>query len=353
MTEPLQEESIEENVIGGAPLEDESAASDGSTKMTPGERLRREKAAAAARKAAIKTKVREDQESSVISATPRAPKAVDFDKTEAGRAVNKTATWLEKNRMAIAGGALALVAVVALVVFLSTRSMNASTETGVALYEGVHAASGVVQAAGETTEETRAQVFDTVAARNTAAAAGFAKVHDGAPAGWARLSEARIALESGNFAEAETKFDAVYRGYASNAYLAAQALEGVAISREQQNNFNGAIEKYQALATFSNGRYRASGEYGVARIKVRRGQGQDRTEARTSLRELVDRLHNEQRAENASREFASPFTLSQAETLLRVLDPTATPPSSPGLDGMSQEQLQQLLQRLGQGQGQQ
>jgi tetratricopeptide (TPR) repeat protein len=338
---------------------------------SPGARLAAAKAAKAAVKAA-KKQARRDEAGVGQSAAER--EAQDREQTRSeedvlkdsplGRAATRAGEWTAQNRqMAMGAAAVAAIALVGWLGWSMWTAREAAAAGGL-LAEALRISSAQIVAADaapathDDHDEDAAPTFETIAARNEAALAAYRRVvseHAGSrAAAWARLGEGRTLFAQGDNAGARTAYQAAFDTSGDESVVAWQALEGVGATYEAESDWAHATSTYERLSSLADHAYQSVASYHLARMHAASG---DEAAALTAFRELVDTL----REEGEEGEPPFPYVLAQADQRLRELDPSAAgagphlggggaPDEGGGggnpLEGLSPEEIQQLIQRL-------
>lgn len=298
---------------------------------TPGARLAAQKAAKAARKA---SKRGHDGEMVEEKALEKAALAT---------------AWYSGHRNAIWIGLLAVSAVVAGIVFWNHQTTTAVRVGGTGLWEGVETAMAQIRPAGTSTADVEGQSFDSIEARakrateQFRAAAGAAKSPEGAAV--AELGVASALLDSGDFAGARSAFEKAKSQAGENALVRVRAIEGIAFSYEGEKAWDKADAQYTELRTVDFPRAAELADYHHARVLLAKGE---RDKAKDALKKLVDALAAEQQKSADERGPDATFVKNQAEARLAEIDPSLVKRSGSfgGGGGISQEELQRLLEQM-------
>jgi tetratricopeptide (TPR) repeat protein len=335
-----EEDSGEEGEDGEEEAEPAAAksaadAADKPTKMTPGERLAAAKARKAKKKAQKRGRQAELVEGRVLKQAERA------------------SSWAAENRNLLIA-ALVVVAVVAVGgTWWWVESKAQAAAAAGSLWDAVEASRADIRPEGNTSEDPDddREVFESREAQAEAMlerAAETASEHQGVPAtGWARLLEGRAALELGRHDDARSAFERALAEGSEDSELAAAALEGIAFAYEGEEEWDSAKERFEELRRLEGGAYENLADYHLARIHIAKGEND---EAKELLRALVERLEDPEEEDEDAPELS--YVSSQAQVRLMELDPSAVPTSAGsyqgggGLDSMSPEEIQQLIQKL-------
>lgn len=317
-------------------------------KMTAGARVAAAKAAKAAQKAVKKQTYAEERAAQTNAPAPSPDEEEDpveqIRESPLGQATVRAQEWVSGNQGLVVG-ALA-VAAIALLGWFGYRAMNDSTAVaaGALLEEAVEISRAEIRDEGEEADDEDGRSYASVAERNEAALAAYRRVLADASgtsaAGWARLGEGRLLLESGEPGDARQAFEAAIASHGADPIIAMRAYEGVGFTYEAEENWDEARESFERIRGLQNGEYAAVADYNIARVRLATG---DDVGAQTALEELVDGL----REDAASGEPAFPYVLAQAQTLLRELDPSsASGASAPTLGaGASEEEIMEMIRR--------
>ncbi len=236
-------------------------------------------------------------------------------------------------------------------VWWSSQQRAHASEAATALWDAVEASRGDVRPEGNASDDPDddREVFESHEAQTEAVAeraAEAANDHVGTEAGqWARLAEGRAALDLGHYDDAREAFEKALADGGDDSTLAAAALEGIAFSYEGEQEWDHAKERYDELARLADGAYRNLADYHLARVLLAKGENEEAKELLTSL---VERLNDPDDHDSPEMTYVS----SQAQIRLMQLDPSAVPSSAGsfqgggGLDNMSPEQIQRIMQQL-------
>jgi len=366
--------SDDESSSESAPATATPTTTAAAKKASAGARLAAAKAAKAAAKAA-KKQARRDEAG--VSQAMAQREAEDRARTQSaedvlkesplGRAATRAGEWTQQNQQLAMG--VAAVAVAALIGWVGWTwySGSQAAAAGALLSDALEISSAEIVAEGATHEaaahddgdEDDAPTYESIDARNTAALAAYRRVSSEYPgsdaAAWARLGEGRTLLSQHEYADARTAYQAAFDQSGDESVVAWQALEGIGATYEAESDWEHATSTYERLASLADHAYESVANYHLARMHAASG---DESAALTSFRELVDTL----RESGSSGEPPFPYVLTQADQRLRELDPSAagagpTPHVGagsdvpPGLDGLTPEQIQELLRRFQQEQG--
>jgi tetratricopeptide (TPR) repeat protein len=328
---------------------------------TAGARLAARKAAKAARKAA------------------KRGRGADQVEAEALKRATVAADWAQTHRRTILIGigvlAVGLVGFWGYMHHVQTTGQAASS----ALWGAVETADAEIRVgdAPPADADDEEKTFATVTARAEAALEAYRKVnrdHGGTlSASWATLGEASALYELGKWAEARDKFERAYRQVgADDIAITWAALEGIVFTYEAEEKWDDALGKLEELGQASGGRFKDFADYHRARIQMAKG---DTTAAKETLQTLLERLRS---PENAKEVGQLSGLMSSAEVRLGEIDPSTMtrrapgglppgfgPPGfgvPPGMGGPPgggfggtsedvQRQIQELLQKMGQGGG--
>lgn len=340
-------------------------------RMSAGARLAAAKAAKAAMKSAKKQARRDEQGATQSAAEREAQDLAEVKSAEdllkespLGRAASRAGEWTQTHRqlaMGVAGAAAVLLVGWLGWTFWTTTQANAA---GALLSEALEISSAEIVSADDAAssdddaDDDDAPTFESAEARNTAALAAYRRVSSeyasSDAAAWARLGEGRVLLEQGQYADARTAYQAAFDTSGDETVVAWQALEGIGATYEAESDWEHATSTYERLAALADHAYESVANYHLARMRAASG---DESGALASFRELVDAL----REEGDEGEPPFPYVLSQADQRLRELDPSAAgagPRLGGGgdgaegeeggnpLEGMTPEQIQELIQRL-------
>jgi len=319
-------------------------------KLSAGARVAAAKAAKAAQKAVKKQSYAEERASQTNAPAPNAEEEEDpveqIRESPLGQATVRAQEWVSLNKGLVIG--VLGVAALALVGWFGYRAMNDSSAVaaGALLQEAVEISRAEVRDEGEEASEDddAPRSYASVAERSEAALTAYRRVlaeaGDTGAAGWARLGEGRLLLDSGEPADARQAFEAAIASHGSDPVIAMRAYEGVGFTYEAEENWDEARESFERIRGLENGEYAAVADYNLARVRLATG---DDVGAQTALEELVDGL----REDAASGEPAFPYVLAQAQTLLRELDPSsASGASAPTLGaGASEEEIMEMIRR--------
>lgn len=333
-----------------------------------GARLAAAKAAKAAAKAAKKQARRDEAGAGQSVAEREAEERAEVQSAEdvlkespLGRAATRAGEWTQANRQLAMG--IAAVAVVALVGWLGFTYYTTSqaSAAGTLLADALRISSAEIVSADDepagdddADDDDDAPTFESVDDRNAAALTAYRSVSSQYPsspaAAWARLGEGRTLLAQGEYADARTAYQAAFDASDDESVIAWQALEGIGATYEAEQDWEHATSTYERLAALADHAYESVANYHLARMHAASG---DEAAALTAFRELVDTL----RSTDEEGEPPFPYVLAQADQRLRELDPSAAgagprigggdegeAPS--GLDGLTPEQIQELIQRL-------
>ena len=305
-----------------------------------GDRLAAAKAAKAARKAAERGKQAELLEDAALQ---QAAVATD---------------WFEQNRQMLMVGIGAILVAGVSIFAWSTISTSSARASSSALNEATQTA--IAQIVAEPEEGDTRETYPTATARAEAALPKYRAViaeHAGTTAAtWARLGEAVVLGQQGDHAGAQQAFSSVLSEQVSPA-VEARATEGLAFALEAQENYSDAKARFEDLRRIDNGAHSILADYHIARMHL---VMDEEIEGKEKLRAVLDALQ----AEDAPD---LPYVRDQAELRLMAIDSSLVQrPSAGGMPGLglggggaggapgqgiSQEQLQELLRRAKQGQG--
>lgn len=383
MTDEDERDDSTDDGADAAPAQDDSDASPPSAASTSSEpttgksqsasagaRLAAAKAAKAAAKAA-KKQARRDEAGTSQSAAEReaedqaqAQSAEDVLKgSPLGRAATRAGEWTQAHRQLALGvlgvAAIALVGWLGWTYWSGTQAASAGALLADALV--ISGAEIVAPDADHATSDDAEHADDvpTYASRddrNAAALTAYRRVSSEYPsstaATFARLGEGRTLLAQHEYADARTAYEAAFDSSGDETVVAWQALEGIGASYEAESDWEHATATYERLAALADHAYQSAANYHLARMHAAAG---DESAALSSFRELVDTL----REEGDEGEPPFPYVLAQADQRLRELDPSAAGAGPTihgggpeeegggnGLDGLSPEQIQELIQRL-------
>jgi tetratricopeptide (TPR) repeat protein len=320
-------------------------------KLTAGARVAAAKAAKAAQKAVKKQTYAEERASQTNAPAPTVPdEEVDpveqIRESPLGQATVRAQEWVSGNQGLVLG--VLAVAALAIVGWFGYQAMNDSSAVaaGSLLEEAVEISRAEIRDEDEeaSDEADAPRSYASVAERTEAALTAYRRVLSeagGTPAaGWARLGEGRLLLDSGEPSDARDAFEAAIASHGSDPVVAMRAYEGVGFTYEAEENWDEARESFERIRGLQNGEYAAIADYNLARVRLATG---DDVGAQTALEELVDGL----REDAASGEPAFPYVLAQAQTLLRELDPSsASGAEAPTLGaGASEEEIMEMIRR--------
>jgi tetratricopeptide (TPR) repeat protein len=201
-------------------------------------------------------------------------------------------------------------------------------------------------AGGEEEDAEEELSFETAGARATESLKRFEMaVEDqgGSAIGLMSLVGAAAShLELGEVDEAIQKYEQFLEeiGSGKDAWLRANALQGLGHALEQAGKLDDARARYQELAEQSEGRVKLFARYDEARIAQLQG---DRTAAAGILKEVIDSITEDGEYDRLD------FLFIEAGERLKVLDPEADVPSLPGggfggLEGVDPALLQKFLE---------
>ncbi len=343
-----------------APTTAASRAAATAKAKTAGARIAAAKAAKAAKKAVKKAELKEERAAQLRTPEP-APTAeqeeedaVEQIKESAlGQAAIHAQDWAKSNEKIVYG--VLGVAALALVGWFGYSYVNESNAVaaGAALDEAVRISRAEIREEGEdepSAEDEDEVSFATVEERSTAALEAYRRVisqHGSTDAaGWARLGEARLLLESGEAEDARGAFQAAIASHGADPVVAMRAYEGIGFTYEEEENWEEARESFERIRDLDNGAYAAVADYNLARVRLATG---DEVGAQTALEALVDSIRES--SDSAEPEF--PYVLAQAQTLLRELDPSsADGAEAPALGaGASEEEIMEMIRRAMEGRG--
>ncbi len=344
-----EDDGDEDDAPAPAPAAAAPATKSKPKKMTAGARVAAAKAAKAAQKAVKKAAYAEERAAQTNAPAPtpeeeEADPVEQIKETPLGQATVRAQEWVGDNQGLVIG-ALA-VAAIALLGYFGYQYVNdnAAVAAGALLEEAVEISRAEIRDEGEEADEDDDErSYASVAERTEAALAAYRRVTSeasgSAAAGWARLGEARLLLDSGEATEAREAFEAAIASHGADPVIAMRAYEGVGFTYEAEENWDEARESFERIRSLSNGEYAAVADYNLARVRLATG---DDVGAQTALEELVDEL----REESASGEPAFPYVLAQAQTLLRELDPSSASAAAPTLGaGASEEEIMEMIRR--------
>lgn len=152
----------------------------------------------------------------------------------------------------------------------------------------------------------------------------------------AELGAAGVLYDSGKYADALTKYQAVRDGKAakSDFDLRARAIEGLGMCQEALKKDDAALKTYQELENFDVAAYRPLGMYHKARVLRRQGKKDQATEL---VKKAFDKLVKDTRVRGRG------FVLQVVRDMLQELDPA-------GLAESERMALQKQLEALAQAQ---
>ncbi len=348
MAEPKEEPRDDEPTdrpseppVGDAPDDASAAQASAEGRAEQGSGAAKRLAARRAAKQALKEARRKAAEAAEAAAPVE---------DEAEQVAAEATRWATRNRNALGLALLGLLIVLGGAVAWSNWRSSSMQARAAALWKGASAAAAPLVPEGVAPPLGAEETFPTTSARAAAAAERFAEAAtelSGAHAAWARLGEGAAKMQLGEAAAARKAFEAARAQSEEAPHLRAGALEGLAHAAEAEAKWEEAAKHYEALGRVASGRYRPLAELGLARVEVARGEREAAIGRLKKLLSLLDGTGGEGSA--APRNL--PYVRDRAEALLRSLDPSYAPAprvlgGPGGAGGISQEQLQRLLQQI-------
>lgn len=320
--------------------------------LTPGQRLAAKKAQKAIEKREFKAEIKQKAETEraqeqeqIEQVFGRAAGAPALPPDHVQEVAASFSTFLQGHRGALAGGALAVVAVGFAWIYGRNALSSGSAEQAALLATAEEIAGAPLDPSDEDGKTDDGKpLFKTFDARARAASDAYTRAIAEKPsslaASWARLGSAAVAIELGRFEDAQKTFEGVYAESQGKGLLAARALEGLGIAYEAAGKSDEAQKRFESLKALGKGIDTDLGEYHLARLKLSAG---DRDGAKTLLKGVYDRL-----AESAASGDRSRYLKGEVEVRLAELDSSLVPAAaaSPGAQQFSPEELQRLIQQM-------
>lgn len=259
------------------------------TAQTAGQRLAAARAAKAARKAAERGK---DAEALEQRALEQAAVARD---------------WIQEHITTLVAVGVGVAVIAGVAIAWASYQRGVAAEAGGQLWQAVEQI--------DEDKDAALQALQQVSAKGGEAAA------------WARLSQARVHYEMGDYAAAQAEYEAVVKAQWGER-VTWLAIEGLIYNAEAKDDQVAALERVAQLQALG-GRVAIIAEYHRGRLLLEQGKND---EAKQAFEKVVSELKSGEGAE-------LDYTKRQAEERLALLDPGR--PKSPSIDSA---RLQQLIQ---------
>ena len=258
-------------------------------------------------------------------------------------------TWVVDRRRPIGFAAVAALVIIVGVIALSTFVDSGRAEASALLSKGFEAYLAPVIPAAEVPKDIKKKApdlvyFETRKARAQEAQKRFDKAaatESGSPIGAiARLGVAASQYDLGAFDKAAAEYEkSLGELGADNAWLKANALEGLGQALEAQGKLDDARKRYKELGELGAGAASQIGRYHEARLAVQKGEPDA---AKKLLTEIIDAAKAQDQIDGLNYVFIA------SRELLLSIDPKADVPALPsagfsGLDGIDPAMLEQLL----------
>lgn len=251
--------------------------------------------------------------------------------------------WVSDHRVRVGAAVLALCLAVGGVVAWSLWKDASRAAASTDLEDATRAALGTVSVEGQVAAaETDKELFGTTPEKWTAASKRFRKVVGNAPSAetaiWGRLGWAQAQLNLNKHQAATRAFTKAKDEADKGSFERAMALEGLGRAEEAQQKLKRAAHWYGELSKEPSPGVKDLGDFHLARVTAALG---DTDKAKNLLKNLHRRLNNQERKAPKLDHFNE-----RVAEALRTLDPEAMERPA---GGMSQAELQRLLQQLQQG----
>ena len=200
--------------------------------------------------------------------------------------------------------------------------------------------------------ETR-PAFLTEEARLKAAEQQYRAIADAgstAAATFARLGLASVLYDQGKYADAKAAYQAVKDSKLASLDLAVKgrALEGLGIAAEGAGDKDAALKAFGELSNIDALGFNALGQYHQARLEFAANNPEKAKELLKDAQKKLETLAGPD-AKKPLGGGSTGYLQQSVKDLLRRIDPSAVP--APGAGGITAEQLQELQEQMGSGDG--